>query len=178
MVKRIASSPTPPVIAAAKGAGRSRSSAANAAFKSESKSDSAVLPSPGLKQAPVLDRMCSQFVLTLTVKHAGKFNLRRDFNGLLSFTGRHLVWPVRVLGRLRDYLKQRCQGNELWSGHEALSHEDFLQRYGVWTGPFTESHPVLLSGRVRQGRTQGHAGLAGHHQRMAGPPAQARIHLG
>ncbi|MBY0237248.1 MAG: AAA family ATPase, partial [Burkholderiaceae bacterium] len=83
--------------------------------------------------------MCSQFVLTLTVKHAGKFNLRRDFNGLLSFTGRHLVWPVRVLGRLRDYLKLRCQNNELWSGHEALSDEDFLLRYGVWTGPFSES---------------------------------------
>ncbi|MBB4843229.1 SpoVK/Ycf46/Vps4 family AAA+-type ATPase [Paucibacter oligotrophus] len=139
-MKRITSSPTPPAHAAAlKAGGRSRSSAANAGFKSESKSDSAVLPSPGLKQAPVLDRMCSQFVLTLTVKHAGKFNLRRDFNGLLSFTGRHLVWPVRVLGRLRDYLRQRCQGNELWNGHEALSHEDFLQRYGVWTGPFTES---------------------------------------
>ena len=77
-----------------------------------------VLPSPGLDSAPVLDRMCSQFVLTLTVRHAGRFNLRRDFNGLLSFTGRHLVWPARVLGRLRVFLALRCQGNELWRGHE------------------------------------------------------------
>nr|WP_295081519.1 ATP-binding protein [uncultured Roseateles sp.] len=133
MVKRSTAvvSPTAP-----RGAARPRAAAASSAdFKQEGR----VLPSPGLKNAAVLDRMCSQFVLTLTVKHAGKFNLRRDFNGLLSFTGRHLVWPVRVLGRLRDYLKQRCQNNELWSGHEALSDEDFLLRYGVWTGPFSES---------------------------------------
>lgn len=97
-----------------------------------------VLPSPGLDSAPVLDRMCSQFVLTLTVKHAGRFNLRRDFNGLLSFTGRHLVWPTRVLQRLRGYLTQRCAGNELWRGHEALGDEAFLERFGQWSGPFSE----------------------------------------
>jgi len=98
-----------------------------------------VLPSPGLNKAPVLDRMCSQFVLTLTVKHAGRFNLRRDFNGLLSFTGRHLVWPVRVLARLRAYLNQRCLGNELWTGHECLSDEAFMELHGVWSGPFAEA---------------------------------------
>lgn len=98
-----------------------------------------VLPSPGLKEAPVLDRMCSQFVLTLTVKHAARFNLRRDFNGLLSFTGRHLVWPLRVLARLRAYLNQRCQSNELWTGHERLTDEAFLERHGVWNGPFAEA---------------------------------------
>ena len=100
--------------------------------------DVSVLPSPGLRDAAVLDRMCSQFVLTLTVRHAGRFNLRRDFNGLLSFTGRHLVWPVRVLTRLRGYLNQRCTGNELWTGHERLSDEAFLARHGVWNGPFAE----------------------------------------
>lgn len=97
-----------------------------------------MLPSPGLESAPVLDRMCSQFVLTLTVRHAGRFNLRRDFNGLLSFTGRHLVWPARVLQRLRAYLAQRCAGNELWRGHEALADEAFLDRFGQWNGPFAE----------------------------------------
>ncbi len=98
-----------------------------------------VLTTPGLKDAPVLDRMCSHFVLTLTVKHAARFNLRRDFNGLLSFTGRHLVWPLRVLTRLRSYLAQRCAGNELWLGHEGLSDEAFLNRHGVWSGPFAEA---------------------------------------
>jgi len=105
----------------------------------DARSAAHVLPSPGLKEAPVLDRMCSQFVLTLTVKHANRFNLRRDFNGLLSFTGRHLVWPLRVLGRLRDYLATRCQGNEAWARHEALSDAAFLERYGVWSGPFAEA---------------------------------------
>ena len=105
----------------------------------DARSAAHVLPSPGLRDAPVLDRMCSQFVLTLTVKHASRFNLRRDFNGLLSFTGRHLVWPLRVLGRLRDYLATRCHGNQAWAGHEALSDAAFLERYGVWNGPFAEA---------------------------------------
>ncbi len=98
-----------------------------------------VLASPGLSNAPVLDRMCSHFVLTLTVRHAGRFNLRRDFNGLLSFTGRHLVWPVRVLTRLREFLERRVQGNELWAGHAALGDAAFLDRFGVWNGPFAEA---------------------------------------
>ena len=44
----------------------------------KSLSDARVMLSPGLKEAPVLDRMCSQFVLTLTMRHVGRFNLRRD----------------------------------------------------------------------------------------------------
>ena len=47
--------------------------------------------SPGLEDAPVLDRLCSHFVLTLTLRQAGRFNLRRDCNSLLALTGRHLV---------------------------------------------------------------------------------------
>jgi hypothetical protein len=38
----------------------------------------AVLPSPGLKDAPVLDLMCSHFVLTLAAQQGSKFNVRRD----------------------------------------------------------------------------------------------------
>jgi SpoVK/Ycf46/Vps4 family AAA+-type ATPase len=94
--------------------------------------------SPGLKEAPVLDRMCSQFVLTLTVRHAGRFNVRRDWNGLLSLTGKHLVWPSSVLARLRGFLKQRCKGNEHWTGHEALADAAFMQRHGAWSGPYEE----------------------------------------
>ena len=52
------------------------------------------LPSPGLRDAPVLDLMCSHFVLTLAAKQGPKFNVRRDLNGLLSLSGRHLVWPA------------------------------------------------------------------------------------
>jgi SpoVK/Ycf46/Vps4 family AAA+-type ATPase len=95
--------------------------------------------SPGLNEAPVLDRMCSQFVLTLTMRHAGRFNLRRDWNSLLTLTGKHLVWPESVLLRVREFLGQRCKTNEQWRGHEALGHEAFMQRYGEWRGPYEES---------------------------------------
>jgi SpoVK/Ycf46/Vps4 family AAA+-type ATPase len=100
--------------------------------------DSQLLLSPGLRQAPVLDRMCSHFVLTLTMRNAGRFNLRRDWNSLLSLTGRHLVWQTSVLCRLREFLNQRCKGNEHWRGHDALSDEAFLVRHGGWRGPYEE----------------------------------------
>ena len=100
--------------------------------------DARMLLSPGLKDAPVLDRMCSHFVLTLTTRHAGRFNLRRDWNNLLSLTGRHLVWPCSVLARLRTFLNTRCKGNEHWRGHEALTDDAFMARHGAWRGPYEE----------------------------------------
>ena len=100
--------------------------------------DARMLVSPGLKDAPVLDRMCSQFVLMLTMRNAARFNLRRDWNSLLSLTGKHLVWPGSVLGRLREFLAMRCKGNEHWRGHEALSDEAFMLRHGAWRGPYEE----------------------------------------
>jgi SpoVK/Ycf46/Vps4 family AAA+-type ATPase len=98
----------------------------------------AVVLSPSLREAPVLDRMCTQFVLALTLKNAGRFNLRRDWSNLLSLTGRHLAWPANVLARLRDFLGRRCQGNPQWAGHEALSDEAFMARHGAWRGPYEE----------------------------------------
>ncbi|HEV8314083.1 MAG TPA: ATP-binding protein [Burkholderiaceae bacterium] len=103
-----------------------------------SHADARCVPSPGLDRAPVLDRMCSHFVLALTMKHAGRFNLRRDWNNLLSLVGRHLVWPAPVLTRLREYLGRRCKGNALWRGHEALDDVNFLRRHGEWRGPYEE----------------------------------------
>jgi SpoVK/Ycf46/Vps4 family AAA+-type ATPase len=100
--------------------------------------DARMLVSPGLKEAPVLDRMCSQFVLTLTMRNAARFNVRRDWNSLLSLTGKHLVWPGSVLGRLREFLAMRCKGNEHWRGHEALGDEAFMARFGGWRGPYEE----------------------------------------
>ncbi|MDB5750858.1 MAG: ATPase protein family-like protein [Ramlibacter sp.] len=100
--------------------------------------DLQVLPSPGLKDAPVLDLMCSHFVLTLAAKQGAKFNVRRDLNGLLSLAGRHLVWPAPSLERLREFLGRRCKDNEFWRGHEQLSTREFLDRHGVWRGPYEE----------------------------------------
>jgi SpoVK/Ycf46/Vps4 family AAA+-type ATPase len=97
-----------------------------------------VLPSPGLKDAPVLDLMCSHFVLTLAAKQGAKFNVRRDLNGLLSLAGRHLVWPAPSLDRLREFLGRRCKDNEFWRGHEQLATREFLDRHGVWRGPYEE----------------------------------------
>ncbi len=101
-------------------------------------SDSRMLLSPGLREAPVLDRMCTHFVLTLTMRNTGRFNLRRDSNNLLSLTGKHLVWQASVLARLREFLAVRCKGNEHWRGHEALGDEAFMARHGGWRGPYEE----------------------------------------
>lgn len=96
------------------------------------------VPSPGLRDAPVLDRLCSQFVLTLALRHLARFNLRRDANALLALTGRHLVWPPTVLRRLRDYLATRVRAHDAWRGHAALDDAAFVERYGVWRGPYEE----------------------------------------
>lgn len=72
--------------------------------------------------------MCSHFVLTLTVRHANRFNPRRDLSGLLALTARHLVWPPQVLSRVRAYLARRCQGHASWAGHERLGDTAFLAR--------------------------------------------------
>lgn len=94
--------------------------------------------SPDLAEAPVLDTLCSHFVLTLTLRQAGRFNLRRDWNSLLALTGRHLVWPLPVLGRVRAFLHARCKGNTQWRGHEQLTDEAFIRRHGHWRGPYEE----------------------------------------
>ncbi|CAM3481796.1 ATP-binding protein [Polaromonas hydrogenivorans] len=96
------------------------------------------LLSPGLKEAPVLDLMCSHFVLTLAARQGAKFNVRRDLNSLLSLSGRHLVWPLPALQRLREFLSRRCKGNEFWQDHETLSDAEFMARHGVWRGPYEE----------------------------------------
>ncbi len=92
----------------------------------------------GLRQAPVLDLMCSHFVLTLAARQGPRFNVRRDLNTLLSLAGRHLVWPHTVLQRLREFLQRRCKDNELWAGHDKLATGAFMDRYGVWRGPYEE----------------------------------------
>jgi SpoVK/Ycf46/Vps4 family AAA+-type ATPase len=96
------------------------------------------LLSPGLKEAPVLDLMCSHFVLTLAARQGAKFNVRRDLNSLLSLSARHLVWPLPALQRLREFLGRRCSGNEFWRGHEDLSDAEFMARHGAWRGPYEE----------------------------------------
>ena len=94
--------------------------------------------SPDLKQAPVMDLMCSHFVLCLAARQGAKFNVRRDLNSLLSLSGRHLVWPLPCLLRLREFLARRCAGNDAWRGHEVLDNVGFMTRHGAWRGPDEE----------------------------------------
>ena len=97
-----------------------------------------VFASPGLKDAPVMDLMCSHFVLTLAARRGSNFNVRRDLNSVIALAGRHLVWPSPVLARVREFLLRRCTTNEYWRGHETLSDTEFLARYGIWRGPYEE----------------------------------------
>ena len=97
-----------------------------------------VFASPGLKDAPVMDLMCSHFVLTLAARRGSNFNVRRDLNSVIALAGRHLVWPSPVLARVREFLLRRCTTNEYWRGHETLSDTEFLARYGSWRGPYEE----------------------------------------
>ena len=96
------------------------------------------LLSPGLKEAPVLELMCSHFVLSLAARQGAKFNVRRDLNSLLALSGRHLVWPLPAMQRLREFLGRRCKDNEFWSGHELLTDAEFMARHGAWRGPYEE----------------------------------------
>ncbi|MDH4451499.1 MAG: ATP-binding protein [Rhodoferax sp.] len=101
--------------------------------------DGHLVPSPGLERAPILDLMCSHFVLTLAARQGARFNVKRDFSGVVGLAGRHLVWPDTVLVRLREYLTRRCTGSEIWRGHEALDQHEFMARHGAWCGPFDEA---------------------------------------
>jgi SpoVK/Ycf46/Vps4 family AAA+-type ATPase len=102
-------------------------------------SDSRLQLSPGLAEAPVLDVLCTHFVLTLVLLGRHQFNLRRDGNNLLALVGRHLVWPAPVLGRVRQWLNQRCKAHAAWAGHEGLGDTAFLERHGAWAGPYEET---------------------------------------
>ncbi len=102
------------------------------------RSGAPVFASPGLQNAPVLDLMCSHFVLTLAARRGSNFNVRRDLNSVVGLTGRHLVWPAPALRRLREFLGRRCASNEYWRGHEALGDTEFVARHGAWRGPYEE----------------------------------------
>ena len=133
---------------------------------------------PGLKDAPVLDLMCSHFVLTLAARQGAKFNVRRDLNSLLSLSGRHLVWPLPVLQRLREFLNRRCKDNEFWRGHEALSDEDFMARHGAWRGPYEEGTLFFYLDEYAKDQPKDLLSVLGCHRRLADARAEKAVHAG
>ena len=108
----------------------------------------------GAGRTPVLDRLCSHFVLTLTLRQAGRFNLRRDCNSLPGAdrpppgSGPRQCWPGCVpseaaLQGQRNLARPR--GPERRSLHRALRR---LARR------LRGRQPVLLPRRIRQGCVQ------------------------
>ena len=91
--------------------------------------------SPGLAEAPVLDLLSSHFVLTLALRSSGRFNLRRDWNSLLAIVGRHLVWTVPVLTRVRAYLRERGVGRVVVKKRGTAVEPDALRRRLDLHGP-------------------------------------------
>ncbi|MDP3521423.1 MAG: hypothetical protein Q8S02_12460, partial [Hydrogenophaga sp.] len=137
MVKRLVASADKPM-AQVRGAGRGDGRALLRPAGEARLAGARVFVPPELRQAPVLDLMCSHFVLTLAARQGARFNLRRDLNTLLALAGRHLVWPLTVLTRLREFLGRRCRDNELWAHHAELPLAAFMERFGVWRGPYEE----------------------------------------
>jgi len=137
MVKRLVASAGKPM-AQVRGAGRGDGRALLRSSGEARLSGGRVFVPPELRHAPVLDLMCSHFVLTLAARQGARFNLRRDLNTLLALAGRHLVWPHTVLTRLREFLGRRCRDNELWAHHAELPLAAFMERFGVWRGPYEE----------------------------------------
>ena len=93
-----------------------------------------ILLSPGLREAPVLDRMCSQFVLALTLKNAGRFNFRRDWSNLLSLTGRQIARvppPVNLesipTSELENARFDRRDGRSRQAERDVLQHAERLE---------------------------------------------------
>ena len=76
----------------------------------------AVYHSSGIALAQPLDLLSTRFALQAIITLGPKFNLRRDINNLVTLTGRHLVWPLAVLGRLQAFLGRRCADAPAWAG--------------------------------------------------------------
>ena len=138
MVKRLVASAADKPMAPVRGAGRGDGRVVLRPAGEARMAGGRVFVPPELRQAPVLDLMCSHFVLTLAARQGARFNLRRDLNTLLALAGRHLVWPLTVLARLREFLGRRCRDNELWAHHADLPLAAFMERFGVWRGPYEE----------------------------------------
>ena len=98
-----------------------------------------VLTPAALATAQPLDLMATRFALSTVLTLGPRFNLRRDVNNIVSLSGRYLVWPLSTLGRLQAFLARRCADAPAWAGAGDLAPAAFLERHGVWNGPYDDS---------------------------------------
>jgi hypothetical protein len=140
-------------------------------------SGGSVLPSPGLGAAPVLDLMCSHFVLTLAARRASSFNVRRDLNSVVSLAGRHLVWPAPVLARLREFLARRCKATTTGAATRRYPRCEFLARYGAWRGPYEEGTLFFYLDEYAKDQPKDLISVLGH-RRLADTGAEEAFHAG
>ena len=140
---------------------------------------SRLMLSPGLEEAPVLDRMCSQFVLTLTMRNAGALQPAARLEQP-AVAGRQApgVAGARCWRACATSSTPRCKGNEQWRGHELLSDDAFMRAPRRLARAVRRRHAVLLHRRVHQGRAQGPARRARRHRRLAGAQPEEGIDAG
>jgi hypothetical protein len=102
------------------------------------RSGSLVLDLAGLKDAPVLDLMCSHFVLTLAARQGSQASM------CAATSTACCRWPAATwCGRTHAAPPARIPGAALpatttGAGHEAWATREFLARYGTWRGPYEE----------------------------------------
>ena len=92
-----------------------------------------------LAVAQPMDLMATRFALSTVLTLGPRFNLRRDVNNIVTLCGRYLVWPLTTLGRLQTFLVRRCADAPAWAGAAELSPQAFIERHGVWNGPYDDS---------------------------------------
>jgi hypothetical protein len=120
------------------------------------------LPSPGLKDAPVLDLMCSHFVLTLAAPS-------RVASSMCAATSTACCGPWRAATWCGPHPSCNACANS-WGGAARTTNSGAATK--LWaTARFLDAtvpgaalrrrHAVLLHRRIRQGRAQGPAGRAG-----------------
>ena len=98
----------------------------------------AIVPA-ALSVAQPLDLMATRFALATVLTLGPRFNLRRDVNNIVTLSGRYLVWPPSTLARLQAFLARRCADAPAWNGSASLAPAAFLERHGVWNGPYDDA---------------------------------------
>ncbi len=103
---------------------------------------STVITLPESAAAPAVELACAHFALDAVAGFGPRFSLRSHVNDVLTVAAPLLVWPVAVVERLQRFMVGRCAEYEPWNGCGKLSAEEFMERFGAWSG--TVSNDVTI----------------------------------